>query len=94
MPSHVNLSLLILLQESNPALRLKEEVIAANSLTGTGFSSSGFSQETASGQIQDEIEKKKISFDAEDSVDDVDDIDEVENLTIFSCNYEIGIFTN
>jgi hypothetical protein len=59
------------LQESNPALRLKEEVIAANTLTGTGFSSSGTAPESGEG----DPDRRRISID--DDANDGDDIDDV-----------------
>ena len=68
-------------QESNPALRLKEEVIAANTFSGLGFSSTGTGsqiQESGTGyrSPQDDFyNKKKISID-EDSIDG-EDVDEV-----------------
>ena len=59
-------------QESNPALRLKEEVIAANTLTGTGFSSSGTGPDSGD---QDDPDKRRIPIDVDPF--DGNDIDEV-----------------
>ena len=60
-------------QESNPALRLKEEVIAANTLTGTGTgTSSGTGPDSGD---QDDPDKRRIPIDVDPF--DGNDIDEV-----------------
>ena len=73
--------MLLPLQDSNPALRLKEEVIAANTLMGTGltaFSSSGSGSESG---YESDSDKRRIPIDV-DPVDGIDDIDEVKVINV------------
>ena len=73
--------MLLPLQDSNPALRLKEEVIAANTLMGTGltaFSSSGSGSESG---YESDSDKRRIPIDV-DLVDGIDDIDEVNVINV------------